>query len=359
MQVGGAEKVLTDLLPLLDRNRYKITLLLVFQIGVLLKKIPDDIEILHLYTHKPKGIRRCAEHFVYGRDMLYRKDARRLVKNRKWDTIVSFMEGPALKIHNSITDKAQRNITWVHANLNVNRWTSYLYHNDKDEAADYAAMNNIVFVSQTALKAFSTRFGISDSRPRVIPNIIPVENIRTKAKEFTVDKEKPAICSVGRLVEEKRYDRLLDAFKLLDIREIAFEAWILGTGPLEKKLYEYARELSLNDKVKFLGFQSNPYPFIAKSDIFALSSDSEGYPTVICEALALRRPIVSTRISGSTDLLKDGAGILTELNAEAMADAMEQILKSPALASKLSESANKVSQNFDQSTILNEINELL
>lgn len=356
MQGGGAERVLLDLLGTIDRTRYDLTLLMVFRHGALLNQLPSDIPTIFLYPGKPHGVRRFIEHFVPGRDMLYRYDARKATKGMSWDVIVSFMEGPALKIHNCILDKAARNVSWVHINLEITHWTKYLYYNVTDEAQDYNKLNKIVFVSEGAKESFSNKFGISDDRLEVIHNIIPVEEIRRKSMEFNVpDTSEKILCTVGRMVEQKRHDRLLEAMKILIERDENVRLWILGTGPLESQIKGQAEKLGIADKVTFLGFQSNPYPYIKAADMFVLSSDTEGYPTVVCEAMTLGKPIVSTDITGSHELLADGAGLLTDCDASSLAKGIREILDSPDLARKLSHNALKASEQFNTDKVLEKV----
>lgn len=359
MQGGGAEKVLLDLLANIDKSRYEIELLIVFRTGALLDRLPSDIPVTFLYPGKPKGVRRIIEHFVAGRDFLYNRDAQRFASGKHWDVIISFMEGPALKIHNCIADKADRNITWVHINLGVTHWTKFLYHDDKDEASDYHVMDNIVFVSNGAKQAFSDKFGITGDHLKVIHNIIPVETIRERAKEFKVEKDKFTLCTVGRLVEQKRFDRLLEAVSILIKRGLDFRLWILGAGKLEAELKAKSKQLGLDDYVYFLGFQSNPYPYLSAADIFVLSSDTEGYPTVVCEAISLGKPIVSTDITGSRELLENGIGILTDTTAEALADGILSLMNNKEHLNSQSKIALKASERFDKGKVLEKIYQLI
>lgn len=359
MQGGGAEKVLLDLLGSIDSSRYDLELLIVFKVGTLLEKLPKDVPVRFLYPGKPKGVRRVIEHFVTGRDLLYRRDVRKLIGDDRWDTIVSFMEGPSLKIHNAIKDRAKRNVTWVHINLAVTHWTKYLYKNDRDEAEDYRDMDGIAFVSSGALKSFSDYFNLKGPHLQVINNIIPVEDIRRKAQSDSIVKKTVTLCSVGRLVEQKRFDRLLETCAILARENINFELWILGTGKEEQKLKEMARNLHIDKFVRFLGFQPNPYPYMKEADIFVLSSDTEGYPTVVCEALSLGKPIVSTSITGAEELLEGGAGILTSLTPQGLAEGIISLIKSPEKRKALEERALLASRNFDKAKVLQKVYKII
>ena len=171
---------------------------------------------------------------------------------------------------------------------------------------------------------------------------------------FIVKKRKFTICNVARLSAIKKQDRLIKAIKILKDKGCDIELWILGTGDEFHKLKKLVSELSLIETVQFKGFQPNPYPYIKASDVFVLSSDTEGYPTVICEALCLGKPIVSTRITGCTELLGDNEyGILTALNEQAIANAIYELYNSKDKMLLLQQKAIEKSQNFSVEYTMN------
>lgn len=359
MAGGGAEKVLIDLLNAIDRQRYDITLLLVFKIGPLLEKLPDWLEVRYLYPGKPKGLRRFIEHFVPGRNFLYRRDAQRLMRGRHFDIAVSFLEGPALRIHNCLPGIADRNITWNHTNLSVAHWTHYLYSSIEDEANDYRSMDAVVFVSEGARTDFSKMFGVYGDNLKVVPNILDYDTIQHRAQEFEVKHDRFTLIAVGRLVEVKRYDRILEAAKILASKGINFNLWILGAGPLEKELKKLTASLQLNDKVIFHGFQPNPYPYFKAADLMLMASDTEGYGMAMVEAMALGTPVVATASSGAKAVIGDGTGILTDFSAEEMANAIESLYNDTNIRNALAEKAYIKAKSFDKENVLNQIYEIL
>ena len=95
-----------------------------------------------------------------------------------------------------------------------------------------------------------------------------------------------------------------------------FKLRFLGEGELYEQLFAYIKENSLHDYVELIGFKKNPYPYIAKSDLFVCSSRSEGYSLVIAEALVLGVPVISTYCSGPNELLEDGKYGMLVKNSE-------------------------------------------
>ena len=111
--------------------------------------------------------------------------------------------------------------------------------------------------------------------------------------------------------------------------------------------------------VKFLGYQANPYPYIKVSDIFVLTSDTEGYPTVVCEALCLGKPVISTNITGSDELLANGIGILTGFEPDAIAEQIGRLIQSRELCSHYAHLAAQRGQQFQPQDVMAQIYSLL
>lgn len=143
--------------------------------------------------------------------------------------------------------------------------------------------------------------------------------------------ETPVIVGAGGLRRQKDFATLIRAFALLR-RERSARLLILGRGRQEKRLRELAGELGVATDVHLAGFIDNPYPYLALSDLFALSSRWEGSPNVLTEALALGTPVVATDCrSGPREILQGGRhGPLVPVgDPESMAEAMARMLDSP------------------------------
>ncbi|MDA8389473.1 MAG: glycosyltransferase [Gammaproteobacteria bacterium] len=136
------------------------------------------------------------------------------------------------------------------------------------------------------------------------------------------------IGAVGRLVEEKDYPTLLKAFALLKDR-VRFFAEIAGDGPLAGDLRMQARALGLADIVRFRGRCDNVPAFLRDLDIYVLSSQHEGLPIAIMEAMATALPVVATRITAIPEIIEDGVtGVLVEPgDPPAMAEALASLAR--------------------------------
>lgn len=154
----------------------------------------------------------------------------------------------------------------------------------------------------------------------------------------------PRILSVGRYVEKKGFDDLIEACRLLRERGVEFECDIIGGGPLEAVLREQIAVAGLEDRVRLLGprSQAEVRDALAGAQTFALACvpDSEGgsdnLPTVIMEAMAVGLPVVSTNLAGVPEMITDGEeGFLTPPRSpSAFADALERLLRDAQLAER-------------------------
>ena len=141
----------------------------------------------------------------------------------------------------------------------------------------------------------------------------------------------PVVLGAGRLVEQKDFPTLLRAFALVREREPA-RLVILGEGEERERLERLAASLGLSGEVDFPGFVENPYAYLARAAVLALSSRWEGLPTILIAGLACGCPVVSTDCPfGPSEILEDGAwGRLVPVgDPVALADALVATLREP------------------------------
>ncbi len=134
--------------------------------------------------------------------------------------------------------------------------------------------------------------------------------------------------TIGRLSPEKNHLRMLKALRLLADQHANVRLYLVGQGPLKDELEKAVRQYGLTQSVVFVYHMSNPFPLLDMCDCFLLSSDIEGQPVTVLEALALGKHVISTDIPGTRSMLKNGQGILVPLDAEALAEAMRAFVES-------------------------------
>lgn len=161
-----------------------------------------------------------------------------------------------------------------------------------------------------------------------IYNPFDFECIKERAQEKLPDEcPENYIIFVGRLEHQKRLDRLVRAFSLLNDAEIKLV--ILGEGDLKADIENQVVELGLQQQVLFHDFVLNPYPWIRQARLLALTSDFEGLPTVLIEALAIGTPVVSVNCpSGPSEILKGELSkyLIDSYDEQVIANKMKQVL---------------------------------
>jgi glycosyltransferase involved in cell wall biosynthesis len=159
------------------------------------------------------------------------------------------------------------------------------------------------------------------------------------------------IGSVGRLVEVKRQEVLIEAFARLQTGSTVQPHLVLvGDGPKEQVLRELAARLNISDRVHFAGRQQEPRRFLWDMDVFALTSRSEGMPLAVLEAWAAGVPVVASRVGGLPELVDDGmTGLFFESgNIGQLVMSLEKLMNDVELRTRLGDNAfRKVMNAFD------------
>ncbi len=148
-----------------------------------------------------------------------------------------------------------------------------------------------------------------------------LEEIEAKSKKettaFNFSSDKRYIISVGRLVNGKRIDDLITAFSQIEKKVPNTELIILGDGELRAEFEKYCHDLALDQKVHFLGFQQNPFAYIAKSDLMVLSSEWEGLPNILIESMACGTAVISSDcISGPREIINPNSDLSFQLKTD-------------------------------------------
>ncbi len=363
---GGTEKVLIDILRNMDYSRYEVSLFLEFGEGVYINDIPKEVEVLSFYNRHAiwhdRWFRMLRMFHLYKcyHSSVYKFLIRRLLKGKRFDTIVSFMEGNALKFHSYVSDKADKNISWIHIDLKRKHWSLDFFRYCEDERDAYMRMDKIVCVSEDVRNAFLELYPALADKSMVIYNPIDRNRIITEADGKQIEKNGFTICMVGRLNKQKRYDRALAVAKKLHEEGCDFELWILGNGNLEAPLKQMTNNYGIEKHVRFLGFKKPSYGYMKTADIFLNTSEAEGYPLVICEALCLGLAIVATNISGNKEILADSEyGLLTDETEEAVYRGIKLVMEDEGLRESYRKKALGHSHKFDIGNTMSQIYQIL
>ena len=200
--------------------------------------------------------------------------------------------------------------------------------------ATYPRVSAVVATSSGVATDLTDAFHVPAERIVVIPNPIDLAEIDAQSREPVPelrDDGRPVIVAAGRLAEAKNYPLLVESLRLLR-RERPFTAFVLGEGELEGAIRRAIADAGLEADVHLCGFQRNPWKYMARADVFALTSRYEGFGNVIVEAMACGCPVVATASPGATEIIEPGCtGLLVERHApEPFARALAELLADPA-----------------------------
>jgi len=235
------------------------------------------------------------------------------------------------------------------------RWAKFLIYYTVRRAS------NIIVPSEGVKRDLIEHFGASESKTKVIYNGIDLEWVkRLSGDDIDVKKDCPWVVTSARLdFIQKDFLTLLKAFRIVR-NSLRAKLLIIGEGPQRDSILSWMREMSLNEDVLLLGFQENPFRYIAKTDVFVLSSLIEGFGNVIVEAMALGIPVISTDCpSGPGEIIQHGTnGFLVPVgDYNKMAEHILNILKDSELRNRISHaglrraedfSALKMAQNYEK-----------
>lgn len=212
----------------------------------------------------------------------------------------------------------------------------------------------VVTVSDFNRQYLQQTYGRAAAQVQRIYNGLDLGNFNYQSP---VDRS-PQIISVGRLVEKKGLDHLINACALLAERGCAFRCQIIGTGPLEKDLRSQIQELGLQNWVAIVGPrpQNEVFQQVQQAAVFAApyvigrDGNRDGLPTVLLEAMALGTPCVATDVTGIPEVIREGeTGLLVpQRDPAALATALERLLTQPALREQLAQPARQlIEAEFD------------
>jgi glycosyltransferase involved in cell wall biosynthesis len=221
----------------------------------------------------------------------------------------------------------------------------------------YRLADAIVTTSAGVADDLVTAFGVPRRRIRVVHNPVDLGAITTAAAEpmdpaYERVWSSPVVVAAGRLADAKNYPLLLDALAVLR-RTVPARLFVLGQGDREAAMREQIGRLGLGDSVVLCGFQANPWKYIARADVFALTSRYEGFGNVIVEAMACGVPVVATSSPGTREIISaEIDGLLVDRHEPgAVADALERVLTDTTLRCRLAGGARRSAARFASPTV--------
>ncbi len=359
--IGGIESALVNLLNSIDYTKFDVTCLITYNYTDMAHRIPKECNLIiadrdknftfkkpykyarlfHL-LEKPQNassfrlfIWKVLCFLFKGLEShLYAKYVKKQMKKQRFDTAVIYSDVVCETAVKGI--KADKYLLFYHHGA-----MRKVYH----DKYGYKKSQKIIAVSHSQAEALREFRHEYKNKIIAINNIIDVDDIKKRSKEETdieFSADKFNIVSCGRLSPEKGMDLAVEACKILiDKGHTDFKWWVVGGGPIEKDLQEQINRLGVEDYIQLLGMQSNPYPFIAKSDLLVQPSRFEGHSVAIMEAKILGTPIVATKAAAKEQIQHRTNGVLCNTTADSIANAIEKVLTDKDLHEKITEAVTK------------------
>lgn len=332
LEGGGAQRNVLNLAIGIEKRGLPVQLVLAEARGVYLKLVPETIPIIDLdSSHVARSLPRLVS----------------FLRRERPDTVLAVMD------HANIVALLAQRIARTSTRIIVSTRTimSLARHGavPKREAflpylarLTYPWANTVIAVSQGAAEDLSSVIGLDADRIQVIYNPVVTSEMLERQHEplahpWFRPEEPPILCAVGRLAPEKDFATLLQAFRLVREQHPS-RLMILGEGPLRHDLETLIARLGVAESVSLPGYIENPYPYMANSAVFVLSSAWEGLPTVLIEAMAFGTPVVSTDCpGGAVEILGNGQyGQMVPVgDAPALANAILDALLHPGDSDQL------------------------
>ena len=324
LTMGGLQKILVEYLKLIDKNKYRIVLLIANDYGkknLFLEEIPKNVEIQFVrpYNLVSKIAELSKKRKILNRVLLkgYRHKSKRVFKSifleklsklGKINLIIDF-DGGLKSVLNNL--KAEKKIIWIHSSIRKHK------QDNKSKISRYGEelkkYDKIIAICKEMKEEIKELYPSLSHKIEYIYNPLDCNNIIEQGNE-NIEKitsyekeliESDYFLAISRLdVVQKDFETLIEGYLILKNKGIKEKLYIIGEGDGRVKIEKMIEEKNLTKDVILLGQKQNPYVWIKHSKLFIHSSRYEGLPTVLLEALMMDKFIVSSNCpTGPTEIL--------------------------------------------------------
>ncbi len=340
---GGAEKVLVNLVNNMDRTAFDITVISLFGGGVNEQFLAEDIHYHAVFEKEFRGNSHVMK--LFSPQQLHRW----FIKD-KYDIEVAYLEGVAARVVSGCPHKDTKLLSWIHCTMRSEKELAIGFRSATEAAACYQRMHRMVFVSDMVKTAF-LQVCPYEGATSVVYNTNDSKSIRAMARknpETVFAPDTLNLVGVGKLVPHKGFDRMLRVVNRLRHENYPVQLYILGVGPQQQELEQYIAENGLSSCVTLLGYQTNPYQYISRCDIFVCASHAEGFSTAATEALIVGTPVVTVEVSGMKEMLgeRDEYGVVVHNDEDALYEALKRFFDEPERLAHYKAQAVKRGKDF-------------
>ncbi|EHK2306087.1 glycosyltransferase [Clostridium perfringens] len=367
MNIGGTEKALINMLHELQKEKYKVTVLLLEKYGGFLDQIPDWVEVKYLseYKNLKKYINEPPQKIF--KELLIKKEYinafnlflsycisklkddisyyyKYLLKDvsdlEEYDIAVAYA-GPMDFITYFIANKikAKKRVQWIHFDI------SKIGFNKRFAEKIYSKFDKIFVVSEEGKNKLNLLIPSLSDKTEVFFNIISstfIKNMSENEEGFNDNYNGIRILTVGRLSREKGQDITISVLEKLLKQGYEVRWYCIGEGNMRKELEDMIKNKNLQDNYILLGSKRNPYPFMKECDIYVQSSRHEGYCITLAEARCFNNPIITTNFTGANEQIRnEKTGLIVNFNQDEMYKAIKRIIKDRELRDSIGNNLGK------------------
>lgn len=353
---GGAEKVLVNLVNNMDRSKFDISVTVLFGGGINEQFLAPDIHFHAVFPKEVPGNSKLMK-------MLTPKQLHKLCVKEHYDVEVSYLEGPSARVISGCQDPYTKLVSWIHVEQHTMDKLAGSFRSKNEARECYNRFDQTVCVSQYVHDDFCRILDFQ--KPcRVLYNTVESDKILAGAIEEAPGLEndgKIRLVAVGTLKQSKGYMRLLNIIKRLRDEQYPVHLYILGIGPLQQEMEEFIHQNKLQDTVTLLGYQTNPYKYVSKCDLFVCASFAEGFSTAATEALIVGTPVCTVEVSGMKEMLGENNewGIVTENSEESLYQGIQSLLDSPSRLAYYKEKAAERGKTFSTENTTRAVEKML
>lgn len=354
---GGVEQALFDLITQMDRSKFDITVLVQYEGGIWEEKFFNaGVEVHSPWTCQKKS----ANPLIKIQNWYKRKKVETALDYDGEGLLVSCLKGDfdiivsygLWFLQKMCFVGGAKTVKFIHGDIASD---PKLRNNIMETLPLVKKFDRIVCVSDIVRKSFSEITGITNN-VCVHFNPLNSDSVRIRScDEVSLPDDLPMICAVGRLVEEKGFDRLIRIHKRIVEKGILHRLVIVGDGREKEHLAALIHEVHAEDSVIMAGYQENPYPYIVHSKFLVCSSYTEGMGIVAMEALLLGVPVVSSAPSVGELFGKEFCGLITDGDDLSLEEGVRSMLEDDDIYARARLGAQRRSTFFDGKRMTREI----
>lgn len=324
---GGAEKVLVNLVNNMDTEKFDITVMALFGGGVNEQFLKSHIRYQTVFLRPFPG----NSHIM---KLLSPRQLHKLFIKEKYDIEISYLEGPSARIISGCPYKDTKLVSWIHVEQHTKEKAAHSFRSYKESENCYYKFDKTICVSESVKNDFIELYPLI-SNIDVLYNTNETDRILQQKDEPVEDefyqKDCIRLCGVGKIVSTKGFDKLARIHKRLTDDGLNIHTYVLGIGPDREKIENYLKENNIQNSFTFLGYQTNPYKYVSKCDLFVCSSVAEGFSTAATEALIVGTPVVTTPVAGMAEMLGTNGeyGIITEMSEDSLYEGIKDLVQNP------------------------------